>query len=42
MGKGVKMAFEANENYYGNAPKIKKVAIQFYAGYESAAVAQPC
>ncbi|MFN5933150.1 MAG: ABC transporter substrate-binding protein, partial [Roseiflexaceae bacterium] len=28
--KGVKMVFEANENYYGTAPKIKKVTIQFF------------
>ncbi len=37
--KGQKMTFEANENYYGNAPKIKKIVIQFYADTNAAVAA---
>jgi len=37
--KGQTMVFEANENYYGNAPKIKKVIIQFYADTNAAVAA---
>ena len=37
--KGQKMTFEANENYYGTAPKIKKIVIQFYADTNAAVAA---
>lgn len=37
--KGQKMTFEANENYYGTAPKIKKLVIQFYADTNAAVAA---
>ena len=37
--KGQKMTFEANENYYGTAPKIKKIIIQFYADTNAAVAA---
>ena len=37
--KGQKMVFEANENYYGNAPKIKNVVIQFYEDTNAAVAA---
>jgi ABC-type transport system substrate-binding protein len=37
--KGQTMVFEANENFYGNAPKIKKVIIQFYADTNAAVAA---
>ena len=37
--KGQKMTFEANENYYGTAPKVKKIIIQFYADTNAAVAA---